>query len=71
MTTLAVRPTAKRATLSQVIAFHDYGTRDCMLFFCIAGCDHTPAMCSEGCVTDPDGDCKHGHPSVLVALGMV
>jgi hypothetical protein len=30
-----------------------------------------PACCSEGCEVEPDGCCEHGHPSVLIALGMV
>jgi hypothetical protein len=30
-----------------------------------------PACCSEGCEVEPDGTCPHGHPSVLVALGII
>ena len=30
-----------------------------------------PALCSDGCEVEPDGECQHGHPSILVALGMI
>ena len=30
-----------------------------------------PALCSDGCQVEPDGHCPHGHPSLLVALGMI
>jgi hypothetical protein len=30
-----------------------------------------PALCSYGCEVEPDGECEHGHPSVLVALGLI
>jgi len=30
-----------------------------------------PALCDEGCEVEPDGHCEHGHPSVLIALGMI
>lgn len=30
-----------------------------------------PALCSDGCEVEPDGRCPHGHPSVLIALGLV
>lgn len=30
-----------------------------------------PACCDEGCEVEPDGECEHGHPSVLLALGMI
>jgi len=31
--------------------------------------DVTPAMCSEGCMTEPDGHCPHGHPSFFLEMG--
>ena len=39
----------------------------------IEECDDSivPACCSEGCEVEPDGRCEHGHPSVLLAAGMV
>jgi hypothetical protein len=30
-----------------------------------------PACCSSGCEVEPDGRCQHGHPSVLIALGIM
>ena len=30
-----------------------------------------PACCSEGCETEPDGNCEHGCPSVLIALKLI
>jgi hypothetical protein len=30
-----------------------------------------PACCERGCEVEPDGQCSHGHPSVLVALGII
>ena len=29
------------------------------------------ACCTEGCVTEPDGHCEHGNPSVLIANGLM
>jgi hypothetical protein len=29
------------------------------------------ADCEEGCVVEPDGECPHGHPSVLILLGLI
>ncbi len=31
----------------------------------------SPAMCTSGCEVEPDGVCEHGHPSILLALGMI
>lgn len=30
-----------------------------------------PACCPEGCEVEPDGRCEHGHPSILIALGVI
>jgi len=30
-----------------------------------------PACCSEGCQVEPDGKCQHGHPSILIELGII
>ena len=27
-----------------------------------------PACCSEGCEVEPDGECEHGNPSVLISF---
>ena len=29
------------------------------------------AEATDGCAVEPDGTCSHGHPSWLVALGMI
>lgn len=30
-----------------------------------------PACCSDGCQVEPDAKCKHGFPSILLALGVI
>jgi len=30
-----------------------------------------PALCTEGCMVEPDGVCPHGRDSVLHAVGVV
>lgn len=30
-----------------------------------------PALCREGCEVEPDGECPHGCPSVLLAMGVI
>lgn len=30
-----------------------------------------PACCSEGCVVEADGECPHGFPSVILAMGLI
>lgn len=30
-----------------------------------------PAMCDEGCEVEPDGECEHGCPSILVRMGLI
>ncbi len=51
----------------------DNGVTDTLGFIedVICGSINTPALCKEGCETDPDGRCEHGCPSVLIALGMI
>lgn len=29
------------------------------------------ALCEDGCVVEPDGRCPHGHPSLLIAMGLI
>lgn len=33
--------------------------------------ENAPALCDAGCEVEPDGKCPHGHPSILLALGMI
>lgn len=30
-----------------------------------------PALCSEGCEVEPDGECEHGCPSILIRMGVI
>lgn len=30
-----------------------------------------PAMCEDGCDVEPDGECEHGHPSLLLCVNLV
>ena len=30
-----------------------------------------PALCEDGCEVEPDGRCEHGHPSILLAMGII
>lgn len=32
---------------------------------------YAPALCEDGCDVEPDGECEHGHPSILMAKGMI
>ena len=33
--------------------------------------DLYPALCSEDCQVEPDGQCPHGAPSLLLAVGLI
>ena len=30
-----------------------------------------PALCHDGCEVEPDGECQHGCPSILVRMGVI
>lgn len=30
-----------------------------------------PACCEHGCEVEPDGTCSHGHPSILLKMGIL
>jgi hypothetical protein len=30
-----------------------------------------PALCHDGCEVEPDGECEHGNPSILIRLGLI
>lgn len=30
-----------------------------------------PALCDEGCEVEPDGECEHECPSVLIEAGLI
>ena len=48
-------PTMAQPSIEELIEFEEEG-----------GCEAT-----DGCWTDPDGTCPHGHPSWLLVLGMI
>lgn len=33
--------------------------------------DSAPACCSELCNVELDGYCEHGHPSIVIAAGLI
>jgi hypothetical protein len=50
----------------------DYGYDDVSEFLTNECNDSiVPACCSEGCDVEPDGRCEHGHPSALLAMGVI
>ena len=30
-----------------------------------------PACCEARCRVEPDGKCPHGHPSIMIAMGLI
>ena len=30
-----------------------------------------PACCEDECEVEPDGECPHGHPSILLEAGLI
>jgi hypothetical protein len=30
-----------------------------------------PALCSHGCDVEPDGECEHGNPSILLCVNLI
>lgn len=59
----------KRLTVQEV-ADSEGMTLDELLKHC--GNDSVvPACCEDSCEVEPDGRCEHGHPSVLIALGVI
>ena len=47
------------------------GDFDAFMDFLASVDGQCPALCAEGCQTDPDGKCPHGCPAVLVAAGVI
>lgn len=32
---------------------------------------YAPALCEDGCDVEPDGECEHGHLSILMVMGLI
>lgn len=61
---------AKRIKLKRLA--EDYGYDDVNSFLEEECSDSVvPALCEDGCEVEPDGTCEHGHPSPLIALGII
>ena len=62
----------KTKTLSiQEVAEH-YGYTEPEEFLVEAcGDSVVPSLCELGCEVEPDGHCEHGHPSVLLVMGLI
>lgn len=56
--------------VAEVLEEHGYSTLQEALEAWIdeASC---PSMCSEGCEVEHDGECPHGHPSIIVKFGLI
>ena len=54
-----------KISAKQALREHGVTLEDCVMD-CIC-----PACCSELCEVEPDGECEHGFPSVLIQLGMI
>lgn len=37
----------------------------------MSAAESVPTLCTSHCEAEPDGECQHGHPSVLVAVGLL
>lgn len=63
---------AKRISPQQVA--EDEGYDDVLEYLEDTGIGYdsvVPACCSDGCEVEPDGTCPHGHPSILLAIGVI
>lgn len=59
-----------RLTLKELAKRNGY--EDVTKFLLERGNDSVvPACCEEECEVEPDGRCKHGYPSILLAAGMI
>lgn len=60
--------------VSPEVVYEDHGVKD--IYELSQMCDRSntgayPALCEDGCMVEPDGECQHGHPSVLVDAGLI
>jgi len=62
-----------RMNLRDFRAAHDITYADEWLEFleeCVSD-SIVPALCGEDCEVEPDGECEHGCPSVLLVAGII
>lgn len=64
-----VEPT-RRLTVAEVVQ-RDGRPLEELLQAIVLDDENAPALCEDGCEVEPDGHCPHGHPSILLALGMI
>jgi hypothetical protein len=57
--------TPKRISVTEALDEYGYTLRE-VVFSSVV-----PACCDDLCEVEPDGFCEHGHPSVLLASGMI
>jgi hypothetical protein len=60
-----------KITLKEWLAQNGYATTQQALADYSEMDDTYPALCDQGCEVEPDGQCPHGAPSLLLALGMI
>ena len=70
METIINKTNPYRISLDKLANQYEY---DDSFTFLNEECDDSvvPALCSEGCMVEPDGKCSHGCPSPLIALGLI
>ena len=60
-----------RLTLAEWLKENGYRSREELVARLDISESVYPALCRDGCEVEPDGYCRHGAPSVLVALGFI
>lgn len=61
---------ARKIPLTEVAANEGFDSLD-ELLEAFGNESVVPACCEDGCQVEPDGRCEHGHPSILMALGII
>lgn len=57
---------SKRLNIYETLELHGHPDLSELAFESIV-----PACCEEGCEVEPDGTCEHGHPSILLRIGVI
>lgn len=58
----------ERLTVAETLLAHGITEHD---IDALAFAPVVPACCEDGCHVEPDGTCPHGHPSILIDMGIV